>query len=605
MVNRFGDPALEEPAAARLDPRLDQPAPPPRQRLNRFGDPAVEEPAAARLDPRLDQPAPPPRQRLNRFGDPAVETVADPTDGRFTANFLRGVLGGAQDVAESFGAAKDVAVTHSAAGVLPPPPGGAFAPSARFADMSFGQKVTDQGWWGDFLGRTIVGSAPFLGGAVVGAVGGGVTGEMMAGPPGAAVGSLGGSMLGGGAMAGIQQMGGEYLNARRAGRPHDQAVDVAIKSGFASAGINAASIPAAIIRPFRGALSNVLLQAVGVQPGIGVADVAAQNKLAQAYDPGRAVLANAPEAFLGEALFEGPATAAAVAKTVVPRLNRLVARRPMQPWEVSRAEFVAESMRNVPADQHTPTLAEAFGFVHRYLVEERVKAGQKVPPEGLSAYDDLSAEVAAAAERQVRSTEQLKARAKLSPEKDDILTAVRKLGGIADIEGGDLAVMFEGHPPSFLGPLVQREAPAGQAQKGLTLDKLAEALHEAGYLRERDTAELLDSLDSAARGRVVTSLLYDYGADPLGVIPEEAPPAPTVVQAPPAPPVVQAPPAPPVVQAPPAPPVVQAPPAPPVVQAPPAPPVVQAPPAPPVVQAPPAPPVVQAPPAPTVVQAPP
>ena len=169
--------------------------------------------------------------------------------------------------------------------------------------LPLSEKIQNPEWAGKFAGEAAASSAPFMGGAAAG----GAAGFATFGPVGGVV----GAMIGGGAAAGFQQLADTYVEARRAGQDHDTAIDTAILSGAASAGINAASVPVALLRFAKGPFTNALIQ-MGVQTGIGGADQAAQNVVAQnTFDPKRETTAGVPEAMLGEALFEAPATAMA------------------------------------------------------------------------------------------------------------------------------------------------------------------------------------------------------------------------------------------------------------------------------------------------------
>lgn len=174
-------------------------------------------------------------------------------------------------------------------------------PGEAIDQLPLREKIKSPEWTGKFAGEAAASSTPFLGGAAAG----GTAGFLAFGPIGGVV----GAMLGGGAAAGTQQLADTYVEARRAGQSHDQALDTAIISGATSAGINAASIPVALVRFARGPLTNLLVQS-SVQVGIGGADQAAQNVVAQnTFDPKRPTMQGVPEAMLGEALFEAPATA--------------------------------------------------------------------------------------------------------------------------------------------------------------------------------------------------------------------------------------------------------------------------------------------------------
>lgn len=88
---------------------------------------------------------------------------------------------------------------------------------------------------------------------------------------------------------------------------------------------------------------------------------------------------------------------------------------------------------------------------------------------------------------------------------DDLLTVIRKLGGIDTEVETDFAGGLSHLPRTGFGlPMIERPG------KGRTLDDLAEALHERGYLEQRDVGELYNKLDRAAGGEA----LYSLNADP-------------------------------------------------------------------------------------------
>jgi len=92
----------------------------------------------------------------------------------------------------------------------------------------------------------------------------------------------------------------------------------------------------------------------------------------------------------------------------------------------------------------------------------------------------------------------------LNPKTDDLITAIRKLGGIDTEIETDWAGRLSHLPRRTFGlPAVERPG------RGRTLDDLAEALWERGYLERRDVGELYNKLDSAAAGEE----LYSFDAD--------------------------------------------------------------------------------------------
>ncbi len=93
---------------------------------------------------------------------------------------------------------------------------------------------------------------------------------------------------------------------------------------------------------------------------------------------------------------------------------------------------------------------------------------------------------------------------KLDETRDDLITAIRKLGGIDTEIETDYAGRLSHLPRKGFGlPAIERPG------KGRTLDDLAEALYERGYLEQRDVGELYNKLDRAAGGED----LYSFHAD--------------------------------------------------------------------------------------------
>ena len=92
------------------------------------------------------------------------------------------------------------------------------------------------------------------------------------------------------------------------------------------------------------------------------------------------------------------------------------------------------------------------------------------------------------------------------PEEDDLLTAIRKLGGIdTDIESDWRGVLRGVVRPAFGLPGIERPG------KGKSLDQLAESLVDLGYLERYDSRELDRLLDVARSGDPVYSRQVDAG----------------------------------------------------------------------------------------------
>lgn len=89
--------------------------------------------------------------------------------------------------------------------------------------------------------------------------------------------------------------------------------------------------------------------------------------------------------------------------------------------------------------------------------------------------------------------------------RDDLITAIRKLGGIDTAIETDYAGRLSHVPRRGFGlPAIERPG------KGRTLDDLAEALHERGYLMGRDVRELSEKLDRASAGEDMRSLSAEF-----------------------------------------------------------------------------------------------
>lgn len=117
-----------------------------------------------------------------------------------------------------------------------------------------------------------------------------------------------------------------------------------------------------------------------------------------------------------------------------------------------------------------------------------------------------------APESETRPTRSEQARAKIEElrqideTKDDLLTAIRKLGGLDTALENDWADRFK-HVPRIPGlPNVERPG------RGHSLDHLAERLHELGYLQNNDATELAERLAQAETGARLLSIRADLDA---------------------------------------------------------------------------------------------
>jgi hypothetical protein len=98
--------------------------------------------------------------------------------------------------------------------------------------------------------------------------------------------------------------------------------------------------------------------------------------------------------------------------------------------------------------------------------------------------------------------ERLRKARRVDPQEDDLITAIRKLGGIDTALETDWAGRLSHLPRRGFGlPSIERTRGGGRS-----LDDLAEALHEFGYLSARDPRELAARLSEAETGRPVWAL---------------------------------------------------------------------------------------------------
>lgn len=223
------------------------------------------------------------------------------------------------------------------------------------------QGFTDPKWWASAVGTSVAGSTSFLLGALAGTAAGTTLGAAASGgnPAGAAAGGMIGGMVGGGGVSGLESLGSTYASLRARGVDHESAVDLAIKDGIRSAGINAASIPLAEFGPFRKAISNALLQTFAVQPGVGVIDQVTGQVLKGEEVTTDSII----KAYLMEALFEAEGTVAvatsgkAMADSYAPEPD-LDASEPnvgieAERWQALRAAGISDPRQMVQAAYNT------------------------------------------------------------------------------------------------------------------------------------------------------------------------------------------------------------------------------------------------------------
>lgn len=162
---------------------------------------------------------------------------------------------------------------------------------------------------------------------------------------------------------------------------------------------------------------------------------------------------------------------------------------------VTRTLSAAEAIEQA-AERADPEIAAVLRRQATVLRQEA--AG--VAPE-LSAAEQAARRAAdVSAARGQRGRQQLERLRRIDPGRDDLLTAVRKLGGIDTALETDWAGRFT-HLPRRQGLLGGIERPG----KGRSLDDLTERLNELGYLQTRDQGELANLLDQAETGRPVWS----------------------------------------------------------------------------------------------------
>ena len=177
---------------------------------------------------------------------------------------------------------------------------------SKYGDAGVDQlkNITDPDWWAATMGRIVPGSIPFLTGAI--ASGKAVAMSPIKNPYAV----LAASMAGGAAAVFTQEFGDAYVTFLEK-HPGDKegALDYAKqKSGFGAV-INAASIPFGLVGVTKPLLERALIQ-MAVQSNIGVTDVYVGNVLENQFiDPNKDVSEGLLEAAVGEAIFEGPATA--------------------------------------------------------------------------------------------------------------------------------------------------------------------------------------------------------------------------------------------------------------------------------------------------------
>lgn len=155
-------------------------------------------------------------------------------------------------------------------------------------------------------------------------------------------------------------------------------------------------------------------------------------------------------------------------------------------------EVPSADVGDVPAWGMEPGVSPDYGLDQRQALEQTGAMGQEA--------QEIERERRRAErveQARMRGKDQAAKRRQVDPERDDLILAIRKLGGInTDLET-DWAGRLHGldalnRQPGI--PSVER------GDQGRSLDDLAEVLHELGYLQSRDASELHGALSQAEGG---------------------------------------------------------------------------------------------------------
>lgn len=109
----------------------------------------------------------------------------------------------------------------------------------------------------------------------------------------------------------------------------------------------------------------------------------------------------------------------------------------------------------------------------------------------------------------------------VDPGKDDVITAIRKFGGInpGDEAVGSLAKANPFPPNATYGPVWRQPVVRGASSNtsaGHSLDTMADKLHQAGYIAERDPSLVMDKIADSTMSGPQYSAFFDHSAqDPL------------------------------------------------------------------------------------------
>ncbi len=177
---------------------------------------------------------------------------------------------------------------------------------SKYGDTGVDQlkNLTDPDWWAATIGRIVPGSLPYLTGAYT-------FGKAAAmSPIKNPYAILAASMVGGASAVYAQEFGNAYVTYLEK-HPGDKegALDYAKQKSAFGAIINAVALPAGRIGIGKSTLERALIQ-IAVQSNIGVTDVYVGNVLENQFvDPNKDTSEGLLDAAVGEAIFEGPATA--------------------------------------------------------------------------------------------------------------------------------------------------------------------------------------------------------------------------------------------------------------------------------------------------------
>lgn len=108
---------------------------------------------------------------------------------------------------------------------------------------------------------------------------------------------------------------------------------------------------------------------------------------------------------------------------------------------------------------------------------------------------------------------------RIDPNKDDLIMAIRKMGGISKENEPWTYMQFPNQP----GLSFWRNPDKYGNRQGLTFDDMARAMHERGYLKEANPTELEEILYDAARGTIDPSRLQSRHREAFSNLYDEGP----------------------------------------------------------------------------------